>query len=79
MFNVFIVLIALPHIRFLEEMLPKFPLTFLKLIFNVYLNSFLFLLLTPELSHVLYSFGFVKGSKIHGCYTYSRAGLIVAR
>ena len=37
-------LIDLPHVRFLEEMLPKFSLTLLKLMFKVYLNSFPFLL-----------------------------------
>ena len=53
----FIVLIALPHVPFLEEMLTKFPLTLLKLMFNVYLILFLFFYVTLEFPPVLYDFG----------------------
>ena len=50
-------LIDLPHVRFLEEMLPKFSLTLLKLMFNIYLILFLFFYVTPKYPPVLYGFG----------------------
>ena len=59
MFNVFVVVIALTHVRFLEEMLPIFPLTFLKLIFNIFINFFLLFYVAPEFPPILYGFGFV--------------------
>ena len=61
--------ISLSYTQFLVEMLPKFPLTSLKLIFNVYLILFpLSFYVTPKFPPVLHDFGFIKGLEIQGCY-----------